>query len=140
MPERENTDPSRSKSIVHLADFDQGWHTMELREFITATLVEIQSGVQDAINYAVEHGMKGAINPSFDPRKDKGLVEKVQFDIAVTVGEKKTGSAEGGIKVVGINLGGTTGGSHETSHVSRIQFSIPLIPPTTNVIPEPAKK
>ena len=113
---------------------------MELREFITATLVEIQSGVQDAINVAVRDGMKGAINPSFDPRKDKDLIEKVQFDIAVTVGEKKTGSAEGGIKVVGINFGGSAGGSHETSHVSRIQFSIPLIPPTTNIVPEQQKK
>jgi hypothetical protein len=105
---------------------------MELREFITATLTEIQLGVQNAIDSAAKSHTKGAINPCWGVPQSKHI-EKVQFDIAVTVSDKREGSAEAGIKVVGISLGGDKSKSSETSHVSRIQFSIPIIPPVTNI-------
>lgn len=108
---------------------------MNLKTFISATLIEIQSGVQAAIDHTVKHKVGGAINPSWGGTKDisASLVEKVQFDIAVTVSDKATGSAEGGINVVGINIGGSGSDSTETSNVSRIQFSIPIIPPVTTI-------
>ena len=108
---------------------------MELKDFITATLIEIQSGVQAAIDHAVKNKIGGAINPSWGGTKaiNGSLIEKVQFDIAVTVSDKTAGSAEGGIKVVGLKIGGSGSGSIETSNVSRIQFSIPVVPPVTTI-------
>jgi hypothetical protein len=108
---------------------------MELKDFITATIVEIQSGVQAAIDHAVKNKIGGAINPSWGSVKaiNASLIEKVHFDIAVTVSDKTSGNAEAGIKVVGIKIGGGGSGSTETSNVSRIQFSIPIIPPVTTI-------
>lgn len=105
---------------------------MELRDFITATLTEIQSGVQAAINATIKSDTKGAINPCWG-KADAKHIEKVQFDIAVTVSNKKKKNAEAGIKVVGIGFGGILSGSSETKNVSRIQFSIPIIPPVTTI-------
>lgn len=108
---------------------------MELKEFITATLIEIQSGVQGAIDHVVKNKVGGAINPFWGDAKkiNSTLIEKVQFDIAVTVSDKSAGSAEAGIKVVGIAIGGDHSKSAETSNVSRIQFSIPIVPPVTTI-------
>jgi hypothetical protein len=108
---------------------------MELKDFISATLIEIQSGVQAAIDQTIKDKIGGAINPSWGGTKDinASLIEKVQFDIAVTVADKTSGSAEAGIKVVGIKIGGGGSGTTETSNVSRIQFSIPIVPPVTTI-------
>lgn len=107
---------------------------MELKDFISQTLVEIQAGVQEAINKTIGGQTKGAINPVWERdgirRHD---IQKVDFDIAVTISEKSAGEAEGGIKVVALKIGGGLSESTETSNVSRIQFSIPIIPPVTNI-------
>ena len=107
---------------------------MELSEFIAMTLAEIQRGVQTAINNT-KGTVSGAINPVWGTPKDIGAshIEKVHFDIAVTAVEKASGQVGGGIKVVGVTLGGGGTGSSETTEVSRIQFSIPIVPPVTNV-------
>jgi hypothetical protein len=60
-------------------------------------------------------------------------IQNIQFDIAITVVEKEGDAIEAGIKVLGVKLGGNTSGSTESTHVSRIQFSIPVIPPVTTV-------
>jgi len=112
---------------------------MELKDFITATLIEIQSGVSAAIKHTQKNNIPGAINPSWGGTDDinASLIEKVQFDIAVTVSDKSAGSVEGGIKVVGIKIGGDKTASSEVNNVSRIQFSIPIIPPVTTVNSKP---
>jgi hypothetical protein len=107
---------------------------MELQNFISQTLTEIQRGVQSAIDATV--GEKGAINPligEMDELSDKHI-HKVSFDIAVTVSEINSSKKEGGIKVVGINLGAEGDKQMESSHVSRINFSIPIIPPVHRII------
>lgn len=108
---------------------------MELNEFIAATLSEIQRGVQAAISDTIKSGVNGAINPVWGTTKDIGAahIQNVHFDIAVTVVEKVSGQVGGGIKVVGVNLGGGGSGASETTEVSRIQFSIPIVPPVTTV-------
>jgi hypothetical protein len=60
---------------------------MELSEFISATLSEIQKGVQLAINGTIASGVNGAINPVWGTPKDIGSahIQNVHFDIAVTV-------------------------------------------------------
>jgi len=107
---------------------------MELSEFIAITLSEIQRGVQTAINNTKDK-VSGVINPVWGTPKDIGAshIQSIHFDIAVTTVEKASGQVSGGIKVVGVTLGGGSTGSSETTEVSRIQFSIPIVPPVTNV-------
>ena len=107
---------------------------MELKEFISSTLSEIQEGVQMAIDKTIKGKVSGAINPNFESsNRDKSLIQNISFDIAVTVSDEEKAGINGGIKVVGISLGGQDNVTSSTSRVSRIQFSIPVIPPVTNV-------
>src|SRR4051812_3327992 len=108
---------------------------MELHEFITATLVDIQRGVDAAIKAVRSENLGGGINPVWGSPNEAGPadVQKVSFDIAVTGSEKLSGEADGGIKVVGIGVGGKVVASDENSKISRIQFVVPLIPPMTTV-------
>ncbi|MCG7549218.1 hypothetical protein [Pseudoalteromonas sp. Of7M-16] len=107
---------------------------MELKTFISNTICEIQEGVQDAINRTV--GVtNGAINPNWgEPSEyNQELIQKVQFDIAVTAQDEGKDGVKGGIKVVGLTLGGESTSSSSTSKVSRIQFTIPIIPPVCTI-------
>lgn len=108
---------------------------MELKEFIAATLGEIQEGVHMAIKQTIESGINGAINPSWGGTKDinSSLIQEVKFDIAVTVADEKKAGVNGGIKVVGLSIGGEGSTETTTSRVSRIQFSIPIVPPVTTI-------
>lgn len=66
---------------------------MELRDFIAATLGEIQEGVQAAIDTTIANRVKGAINPVWGTTDDLGAkhIQNIQFDIAVTAVEKASG-------------------------------------------------
>lgn len=105
---------------------------MELKDFIAVTLVEIQQGVQAAINKTIASEVSGVINPCWG-NIGATHIQNVQFDVAVTVVEKSGVSGEAGISVVGVKIGGGGSGSTETSNVSRIQFAIPVVPPVTTV-------
>jgi hypothetical protein len=108
---------------------------MELKEFIASTLGEIQEGVQMAIKATSESDVNGVINPSWGGINNinASLIQNINFDIAVTVADEEKAGMKGGIKVVGISVGGEDTATSKTSRVSRIQFSIPVIPPVTKV-------
>lgn len=108
---------------------------MELKEFIATTLGEIQSGVQKAIDETIKNGVRGAINPSWGGTNDinASLIQKVSFDIAVTIADEEKAGANGGIKVVGISIGGENQATTTSSKITRIQFTIPIVPPVTTV-------
>jgi len=101
---------------------------MDLSEFIADTILQIQQGVSLAIERTAD--VKGAVNPVWGTNEDisEAHVREVTFDIAVTVSDTRSGKAGGEIKVVGIGIGGDRSRAEETSHVSRIQFSVPIIP------------
>lgn len=84
---------------------------MELREFIAETLVQIQEDVQDAIKRrASGESSAGVINPVFGINMDAAgdtHIQKVEFDVAVTVTEKSGGGGKAGIKVFSMELGGS---------------------------------
>ncbi len=104
---------------------------MELKEFITQTLIQIQEGVQGAIS-ALPQG-PGVINPVFSENpNDIGVdnIQNVEFDVAVTVTDKMSGGGKAGIKVFAIELGGDGSKSVEQSSVSHIKFTVPIVPPT----------
>jgi len=122
---------------------------MDLSNFISETLVGIQKGVNDAIEKSKSEKLTGVINPvlprksnvgyTIDNELNQSHIEKIQFDIAVTVDESKSSGADGSIKVMGISAGGDKGSTHSSATESRIQFSIPIIPPVTNVTDDDKK-
>lgn len=116
---------------------------MELKEFITATLVEIQEGVQDAIEQCQNKKLSGVINPAYTSNGAitashiSSHTQNVEFDIAVTteattINEEK-GTIKGGIKVVSGSVDKSDSDKESDSKSSRIKFSIPIIPPVTTV-------
>lgn len=112
---------------------------MELKEFIAETLVQIQEGVGDAIKRrSATYGAAGVINPVFGATMNAtgaDHLQKVEFDIAVTVSDKATGGGKAGLKVFSVELSGEVSKGAEQSSVSRIKFTVPVIPPVQLVIP-----
>jgi hypothetical protein len=105
--------------------------TVELHEFITMTLDQIQLGVQAAIASVRTRAGSGAINPVWGSANDIGPehLQKVEFNVAVTVIETLSGSLEGGIKVAGLGLSGKGSGESESTYISRIKFTVPVVLP-----------
>ena len=106
---------------------------MELKEFVAEALVQIQEGVQEAID---RNNAPGVISPhhsnlkSLEPPEWDKYVQKVDFDLAVNVSDKKGAEGKGTIKIFSIaDVGGSKSKSSETSTVCRVKFTIPIIPP-----------
>ncbi len=62
-------------------------------------------------------------------------IQRVEFDVAVTVTEKSGGGGKAGIKVFSIELSGDISKGAEQSTASRVRFTIPFIPPAQLVRP-----
>lgn len=111
---------------------------MELREFVTETLVQIAEGVAAAQERSLSIGAhinpKLTGNASFGSQhgflsSSAGAAQIVGFDVALTVTQGK--GTKGGIGIVAgaINLGSAGQSSLENSTVSRVKFSVPLVLP-----------
>ena len=118
---------------------------MELQDFIQNSLVQIARGIEKA---AIElKDSKAIVNPrrvdtrtvkddhiygyiNTDPRKRFfKVVQKIDFDVAVTAEKSKETKGGMGISVGSITVG-TQGRSENTgSTVSRIRFSVPMLLP-----------
>ena len=116
---------------------------MDLRTFISQSLQEIIVGVRSAQEYLVQHPTGAKVNPRgitalkkdskgttqpFD-MQTKLPVHQVEFDVAVTVAQASEGKAGGGLLVAGLGIGGQKASSSESSSVSRIRFSVPIVWP-----------
>jgi hypothetical protein len=107
---------------------------MELKEFISGTLIEIVEAVHVAnenlkdknavISPSIRHGDGTPNDFGASP-----YVERVEFDVAVTASDQKTAGIGVGIRVLGAKLGGDGKTVEESQSVSRIKFSIPLMLP-----------
>jgi hypothetical protein len=108
---------------------------MELQEFICNSLMQIMAGIASAKEkYDSSFSGDGVICPTWDgPIDQKNRVQEVKFDVAVTVASKTEGGGGGGIKVVALDISGKISHSAENSTVSRISFSVPILPPTTDI-------
>lgn len=105
---------------------------MDLRKFISETLTQIIAGISDAQTNMVEFQKKCEldatapyVNPNPVSENHKKLSE-IEFDVAVTVSEEKSGEGAGGLSVMGVSIGGKKGTDQVNSSVSRIKFSIPV--------------
>ena len=106
---------------------------MTLQDFVTETLTQIANGVSTArkgnrqiapsVAMSTAHGNSyvvfrgGVSNPS---------AFLVDFDVAVTVSQKKSNDAGGGIAVHVFQAKASREGATEHSTVSRIKFQVPV--------------
>jgi hypothetical protein len=104
---------------------------MKLRDFISGSLMEIASGVVDAINQAEKEGIPLRINPIFqDQEKDwDKYVQVVEFDVAVTASNSEHGDGKLDINVFGLSLGGGAGITKEAISVNRLKVGVPVLMP-----------
>ena len=111
---------------------------MELKDFVAQTLTQIIAGVKDS--QVTAKGLGAEVNPRLNTSYTEagkqgflsignGYAPVVQFDVALTVTEG-TGT-KGGIGVFAgvVNLGSSGQSTSESSSVSRVKFSVPLVLP-----------
>ena len=116
---------------------------MNLKEFVSETLLSIINGVIDAQEKANEVG--ALVNPGGLTRNTKNInnnslwdnttnnyAQNVDFDIAVTTEDSAQGGAK--IKVLTGILGGDMGGEklNKNAIASRVQFCVPVLLPPQN--------
>jgi hypothetical protein len=102
---------------------------MELEEFVKSSLIQIMKGVKSAqTEWKDQMKGGGVINPSWGDADLKSRVQDVKFDVAVTAGIKNEAGIGGGIKVLALDFSGKGAHVSESSTVSRISFSVPILP------------
>lgn len=90
---------------------------MELKEFISETLKQINDGLRDGSEYIQEKGGDGAHNRPFN----------VAFDVALTTNNEETLAKGGKITVASIfQAGAEKEKTAATTNYSRIQFTVPV--------------
>ena len=123
---------------------------MDLKEFISMTLIQIVEGVADSAARAAELG--GSVSPAFSAGstgkhigyKADGSnqpVYGIEFDVAVVASSNT--SAEGGAKLTiatVFSAGGKAGEAAKEETTSRIRFLVPLSLPTDPISKEAADK
>ena len=123
---------------------------MELKDFISSTIEEISRGIlaaKDQLkdtnavvsphNFQVNSKESQAFGrtkneDAHEPQKWQGtrVVQKVDFDIAVTVSDADKSNAAAKISVLSIGIGGAVENVSSTGTNSRIQFSVPVVFPS----------
>lgn len=124
---------------------------MELKEFLSETLLAIIAGVTDAQRKASEHGalvnptglMRNVSNVSDNAiwdNSNNNYARTISFDIAITAEDTATGGAK--VKVLSGLLGGDIGGEkgNKNSVASRIQFVVPVLLPGHDINDPAASK
>lgn len=92
---------------------------MELRTFISKTLVDIAKGIEEANNQLGEHR-----SFSMEPFKRESERGYITFDVAVSIIEKSGKEGGAGIQVFAAQLGGKANSAVSQEVVSRLKFSI----------------
>ena len=114
---------------------------MDLRDFVSETLIQIADGVKQAQEKATEIGAR--VNPKLTGGATHAAqhgflaasgapAQIVQFDVALTV--KEGSGTKGGIGIFAgaVTLGSSGQSNVENSSVSRVKFSVPLSFPESN--------
>jgi hypothetical protein len=90
---------------------------MELKEFISETLKQINDGLQDGSSHLKQKGGEGVDNHYFN----------VSFDLAITTNNEENTDIGGKISIASIfKAGGEIEKNNSTSNYSRIQFQVPV--------------
>ena len=122
---------------------------MELKDFISSTIEEISRGIltasvqlkdtnaivspHDFMIYSQESQAFGRTKNPNIPDHVEGetrVVQKIDFDIAVTVDDSDKANAGAKISVLSIGIGAGVETTSKTGTNSRIQFSVPVVFPS----------
>lgn len=117
-------------------------NTMELKEFVSKTLIQIIEGVADAQEQTrATHGyadQRDRVHPRLNENADSSpegkyfttqmgeLIQMVAFDVAVTTEHSSDTKAGGGIRVAGVGFGGDIAAADKDTSVSRVSFEVPV--------------
>lgn len=122
---------------------------MELKQFISQTLTSIVEGVAEAQAQTEAHGAfvnpgglmrttKSISNDAIWDNRNNNFARLVNFDVAVTIEESAGTGGKIGVATGLLNLGAGGESTNRTSAANRIQFSVPLLLPTTE-LPEDSR-
>lgn len=113
---------------------------MDLKDFVSETLVSVVDGIKDAQEKSRSQGasinpgglMRGTSNVSENAlwdNRDNNYAQLVSFDIAITAEDSAAGG--GKVKVLSGIFGGEVGGEKGSKNVlaSRVQFCVPVLFP-----------
>ncbi len=108
---------------------------MELKEFVTDVLQQINDGVIEAQKAGVyanprkEHqGIKASYIYKVDGEKDQSSLQIVDFEVGLT-NEVGSGGGRIGVSLGSFSFGADSGGKASNSAVTRVRFSIPILLP-----------
>jgi hypothetical protein len=123
----------------------QGWRMdMDLEQFVSISLAQIIRGIAKAqadaestnawinpvgVSMSPERGPK--VPGGTGPYSPSVYARDVEFDVALTVADSKTGEAKAGLRVWAVEIGGKGKTATENSAVSRIKFAVPVLWPWT---------
>ena len=107
---------------------------MKLSDFVSQTLTELIDGVKKAQRYGREQGAEINANIASGivreqkrlPSQTGGVIEFIEFDIAVTSSEGEQTQGGVGVFVGPIGLGAKGKSESQNSSVNRIKFSVPI--------------
>lgn len=97
---------------------------MELKNFISKTLIEIIDGIKDAQSHAIEN--QAVIAPQVVVTRK---VNTIKFNVAVTTVDGSNAEGGAGIFVGPITIGGRVETGQSSEATSRIEFEIPMYYP-----------
>ena len=106
--------------------------TMELKDFIKDTLIQIVSGVDEAQEAVADKAVINPVNDAFE--LNRAAPVKVFFDVALTVTESAGGKAVIGIFTSGLSLGVKGGAEVGSRSLNRVQFNVPVILPEGKLV------
>ena len=114
---------------------------IELRAFVTSCLEQIIGAVSDAQANVIGKERGAVVNPYMGTHGKKmaegtisggdWIAQMVDFDIAVTAQEGAGSKATVGVFAGAFGAGTQGTLTHETTTVSRIKFSVPVVLPRT---------
>lgn len=107
---------------------------MELKEFVTDVLQQINDGVIEAQKRGVFVNPKTSVRPKdrvdylMDGTPYHGRTHNVDFEVGLT-NEVGSGGGKIGVSLGSFSFGADGGGKTSNSSVTRIRFSIPMLLP-----------
>lgn len=107
---------------------------MELKDFISKTIVEICEGIRDAQGATRKLTNNTPIAPAYlDGRSVLSKADdRITFDVSVSFSEASEKHKGGGVKIQVINADVDRVSSSSTETTNRIQFSVPYYPQALN--------
>jgi hypothetical protein len=109
---------------------------MNLKQFVKEALIELVEGVteaqssvgHDAVNPMPRHDTKvnNLQSQGYTPAAGGGLIQQVEFDVALTTSKATETKGGIGLFVAGIGLGSQGQSDSANTSISRIKFKVPV--------------